>query len=193
MTQARQTQGKSIITPQEEIEALLARIALRDRAAFSELYDRTAAKLFAVCLRVLKDRAEAEEALQEAFLRIWGRAEMYRANGFSPMTWLITLSRNVAIDRRRKRVPDTGATLDTADLVADAAPGPEAQAMMSSDARALYACMDGLSPDRAEMVSRVYLDGWSYADLSEATGVKLNTVRTWLRRSLIDLKECLAS
>ncbi|SIS72144.1 RNA polymerase sigma-70 factor, ECF subfamily [Roseivivax lentus] len=163
-----------------------------DRQAFSALYDRTSAKLFSICLRVLGDRAEAEEALQEAFLRIWGRADMYRANGFSPMTWLITLSRNVAIDRRRRRVPEPGAGLDAADLVADAAPGPEAQAEMSSEARALHACLDGLAPDRADMVARVYLDGWSYADLSAATGVKLNTVRTWLRRSLIELKECLS-
>ncbi len=192
MTQAGPTDTNASATPQAEIEALLARIAMGDRAAFSQLYDRTAAKLFSVCLRVLQDRAEAEEALQEAFLRIWGRADMYRANGFSPMTWLITLSRNVAIDRRRKRVPDTGAGLDAADLVADAAPGPEAQAAMSSEARALHACLDTLNPDRAEMVARVYLDGWSYAELAQATGVKLNTVRTWLRRSLIDLKACLA-
>ena len=180
------------MTPQEEIEDYIARIAMGDRKAFSHLYDRTSAKLFSVALRVLQDRAEAEEALQEAFLRIWHRAEMYRANGFSPMTWLITLTRNVAIDRRRKKKPAPAEALDAADMLADQGPGPEAQAAMNSEARALYACLDELAPDRADMVQRAYLEGWSYAELSDATGVKLNTVRTWLRRALIQLKECLA-
>ena len=70
-------------TPHEEIEELLARIAMGDRKAFSALYDRTSAKLFGICLRVLGDRAEAEEALQEAYVRIWNRADAYRVNGFS--------------------------------------------------------------------------------------------------------------
>ena len=90
-------------TPQAEIEDLIARIAMGDRAAFRSLYDRTAAKLFGVCLRVLNDRALAEEALQDVYCKIWARAGQYRVNGFSPMTWLITLARNAAIDRRRKR------------------------------------------------------------------------------------------
>ncbi|MHA6325723.1 sigma-70 family RNA polymerase sigma factor [Roseivivax sp. CAU 1753] len=163
-----------------------------DRAAFSRLYDRTSAKLFAVSLRVLQDRAEAEEALQEAFLRIWNRAELYQVNGFSPMTWLITLTRNVAIDRRRRKTPAPAMALDLADTLADQGPGPEAQAAMNSEARALHACLDALATDRAEMVRRVYLEGWSYGELSQATGVKLNTVRTWLRRALLQLKDCLA-
>ncbi|MCE0504165.1 MULTISPECIES: sigma-70 family RNA polymerase sigma factor [unclassified Roseivivax] len=179
-------------TPQEELEAYLARICLKDRAAFSALYDRTSAKLYAISLRVLNDRAEAEEALQEAYLRIWHRAELYRANGYSPMTWLITLTRNVAIDRRRKKKPMPAEGLDAAETTPDLGPGPEAQAAMNSEARALYGCLGELAPDRAEMVEKAYLQGWSYAELSAATGVKLNTVRTWLRRSLIQLKDCLS-
>ncbi|NVK61194.1 MAG: RNA polymerase subunit sigma, partial [Rhodobacteraceae bacterium] len=87
-------------TPQAEIEDLIARTAMGDRAAFRLLYDRTAAKLFGVCLRVLNDRGLAEEALQDVYCKIWARAGQYRVNGFSPMTWLITLARNAAIDRR---------------------------------------------------------------------------------------------
>ena len=90
-------------SPQAEIEDLIARIAMGDRASFRLLYERTSAKLFGVCLRVLDDRALAEEALQDAFCKIWSRAGQYRVNGYSPMTWLITLARNAAIDRRRKR------------------------------------------------------------------------------------------
>ncbi|QFT62525.1 RNA polymerase sigma-70 factor, ECF subfamily [Roseivivax halotolerans] len=184
--------ASAAMSPQDEIEAFIARIVMKDRAAFSALYDRTSAKLFAVSLRVLNDRAEAEEALQEAYLRVWHRAELYRANGYSPMTWLITLTRNVAIDRRRKKKPSTGEALDAADTMPDQGPGPEAQAALNSEARALYGCLGELPPDRAEMVQKAYLDGWTYAELSDATGVKLNTVRTWLRRALIQLKECLS-
>ncbi|ETX29229.1 sigma-70 family RNA polymerase sigma factor [Roseivivax isoporae] len=181
------------MTPQEEIEELLARIAMGDRKAFSALYDRTSAKLYGICLRVLGDRAEAEEALQEAFIRVWNRADLYRVNGFSPMTWLITLTRNIAIDRRRRsRAAKPAEALDVADTMPDTAPGPEAQAALASETERLHGCMRELPPDRAEMVRRAYLEGHTYAELSEATGVKLNTVRTWLRRALIQLRDCLA-
>lgn len=182
-------------TPQAEIEDLIARTAMGDRAAFRLLYDRTAAKLFGVCLRVLNDRGLAEEALQDVYCKIWARAGQYRVNGFSPMTWLITLARNAAIDRRRRR--DAGArarvaSIDAAEMVADPAPGPAQQAESRSEAQALMSCMSELPPERAEMVRRAYLEGATYAELSDATGVKLNTVRTWLRRSLMQLRECLS-
>lgn len=180
------------MTPQQEIEDMLARIAMGDRKAFSALYDRTSAKLFGICLRVLDDRGEAEEALQEAYIRVWNRADLYRVNGYSPMTWLITLTRNVAIDRRRKRPARPAEAIDLADEMPDLAPGPESQTVDRSEAEKLYVCLRELPPDRAAMVRRAYLEGHTYAELSEATGVKLNTVRTWLRRALIQLRECLA-
>lgn len=182
-------------SPQAEIEDLIARIAMGDRAAFRLLYDRTAAKLFGVCLRVLDDRALAEEALQEVYCKIWAYAGQYRVNGFSPMTWLITLARNAAVDRRRRRDAGAGRVtdpIDAADLVADPAPGPAQHAEARGEALALAACLAELPPERAEMVRRAYLDGSTYAELAAATGVKLNTVRTWLRRSLMQLRECLS-
>ncbi|EPX82214.1 sigma-70 family RNA polymerase sigma factor [Salipiger mucosus] len=182
-------------SPQAEIEDLIARIAMGDRAAFRLLYERTSAKLFGVCLRVLDDRALAEEALQDVFMKIWHRAGQYRVNGFSPMTWLITLARNAAVDRRRRRDAGgraAGAPIDAADLVADPAPGPAQQVQARSEAQALADCMAELPGDRAEMVRRAYLEGVTYAELASSTGTKLNTVRTWLRRSLLQLRECLS-
>lgn len=182
-----------VTPPLEEIEDLIARIAMGDRAAFRLLYQRTSAKLFGVCLRVLEDRHMAEEALQDVFIKVWNRAGQYRVNGFSPMTWLITLARNAAIDRRRKRnrgrKPEP---IESADLLADPGPGPERQAELSSEAQALELCMSELPPERAEMVRRAYLEGATYSELADATGTKLNTVRTWLRRSLMQLRECLS-
>ena len=181
------------MTPQEEIEALIARVAMADRRAFKALYARTSAKLFGICLRVLRDEAMAEEVLQEVYVRLWHRAGQYRANGYSPMTWLITITRNAAIDRLRKARREGRAMepVDIAERLYDPAPGPAQQAEMRSEAKALMACLSELPLDRAEMVRRVYLQGLSYREMADESGVKLNTVRTWLRRSLMQLRECL--
>ena len=178
----------------DEIETMLARIALGDRAAFAALYDATSAKLLGICLRVLQDRAQAEDALQDVYVRIWHKADLYKANGLSPMTWLITVARNLAIDRlRARRSRGHGATSDDDAVarLADPAPGPEARAIAGSQAARLNACLEALPEGRGAMLRRVYLDGASYATLAGETGVNINTIRTWLRRGLIAVKECL--
>ena len=97
------TVGRGTGTGAADVEALLARVALGDRDAFSALYDATSAKLLGIALRILRDRDAAEDALQDAFVKIWHKADSYSANGLSPMTWLITVARNTAIDRLRTR------------------------------------------------------------------------------------------
>lgn len=174
-----------------DIEAMIARVALGDRAAFARLYEATSAKLFGVCLRVLNDRPDAEEALQEVYVRVWRHAGRYRSNGLSPMTWLIAIARNHAVDRVRAR-RGGGQGMDTASDLPDAGPGPEALAIASSDRARIVACMAELPPDRAEAVRRVYLEGDTYRDLAARLDVPVNTVRTWLRRSLRRLRECLS-
>jgi RNA polymerase sigma-70 factor (ECF subfamily) len=174
-----------------DIEALIARVALGDRVAFTELYDATSAKLFGVCLRVLNDRQEAEDALQEVFVRVWHKAGRYSANGLSPMTWLITLARNLAIDRlRARKAPSDG--LDAMPELADAAPTPEAAAIAASERARIAGCLAELAPDRADAVRGAYLDGATYQELADRYGVPLNTMRTWLRRSLLKLRDCLS-
>ncbi|MGR3435097.1 MAG: sigma-70 family RNA polymerase sigma factor [Shimia sp.] len=176
----------------EDIEALLARVALQDRAAFDDLYEATSAKLFGVALRVLDDRPAAEEALQEVFVRVWEKAGTYRVNGLSPMTWLITVTRNLAIDKLRARRSVSGREAGAVpEELPSAQPGPEALALAASDARALGACLDELKPERAAAVRGAYMLGETYAELADRHGVPLNTMRTWLRRSLIALRECL--
>ena len=179
----------------EEIEALIARCALGDRAAFGTLYDRTSAKLFGVALRVLGTRAEAEDALQDIFVKIWGNAGRYRANGLSPMTWLITIARNHAVDLRRRRAgTERHAGGDSPQAVAevpDSAPGPEAQAVAADERGRLVACLAELDSRRADAVRRAYLLGETYAELAERFSVPLNTMRTLLRRSLLKLRECM--
>lgn len=179
------------MTSAQDIEDLLSRVQLRDRAAFAALYSATSAKLFGVCLRVLKDRALAEDVLQEVFVKVWHKADRYRVTGHSPMTWLITIARNQSIDRLRASGPPT-ADIDEVAPIASASPGPESQAIAADEARRVVACLGELDADRAEAVRGAYLDGQSYADLAERFNVPLNTMRTWLRRSLASLKECLS-
>ncbi len=175
-----------------EIENYIAACALGDRTAFSSLYAATSAKLFGVCLRVLGDRAEAEDALQDAFVKIWRNADRYQVNGLSPMTWLITIARNLSIDRLRARRVKQGAGLDEAEDLASAAPGPEALVIAASERGQILACMAELDSDRSDAVRRAYLEGETYQELASRYDVPLNTIRTWLRRSLIKLKECLS-
>ena len=173
-----------------DVERMIAQVALGDRAAFSSLYDATSAKLFGVCLRILNDRAEAEDVLQEAFVRIWQKSNSYAANGYSPMTWLITLTRNLAIDKLRTRKAGSVDIDEVYDL-ADSGPTPEAAAVASSERAQIDGCLDELEPDRADAVRDAYLEGHSYNELAAKYGVPLNTMRTWLRRSLGKLKDCL--
>ncbi len=176
-----------------EIEGMIARMAMGDRTALSALYAATSAKLFGITLRVLDDRAEAEDALQEIFVKLWHNAGRYRSNGLSPMTWLITVARNQAIDRLRARRSRRSASIEEADEIADAGDTPEEAAVASSTRGRIGHCLGTPEPDRAEAIRRCYLQGEAYADLALRYNVPLNTMRTWLRRSLLKLRECLGA
>lgn len=176
----------------KEIEALIGRVALNDRSAFDLLYDATSGKLFGVCLRVLDNRAAAEDAMQDSYVKIWRHAGRYEANGLSPMTWLITIARNTAIDRLRA-TRSGHQDIDTPGLeIAASGPTPEQSAVATSEAQRLIGCLDELAEDRGSAVRGAYLDGKSYAELAESFSVPLNTMRTWLRRGLIALRECMS-
>lgn len=177
------------MTPQD-ITKLIVRTSMGDRAAFDLLYRQTSAKLFGVCLRVLNDRSEAEEALQEVFVKIWTKADRFAVSDLSPISWLVAIARNHSIDRIRSRRPG-GVGVDAAFDIADPAPGPEAMAVAGGESERIHRCLDELEPDRAAAVRGAYLCGESYAELAERHGVPLNTMRTWLRRSLMKLRECL--
>ena len=175
----------------DDVESMILRIADGDRGAFMSLYDATSAKLFGVCLRVLNDRADAEDVLQEVFVKVWRNAERYTVNGLSPMTWLITVARNAAIDRLRTRKAVTEDT-EVAEQMPASGPTPEASAIAASEAKRITACLGELEDDRADAVRGAYLDGQTYQELADKFDVPLNTMRTWLRRSLQKLKECMS-
>jgi RNA polymerase sigma-70 factor (ECF subfamily) len=175
----------------EDLEHLISRCALGDRAAFAALYDATSAKLYAVCARVLGQDHAAEDAMQDAYVKIWAHAGRYRVTGHAPMTWLITIARNTAIDRLRARrlhrdIEDYHEGI--------AAPGgdPESVALARSEAGRIQRCLEELEQDRRAAITGAYLDGLSYAELAARAGIPLNTMRTWLRRGLVALRECMS-
>lgn len=177
------------MTP-HDITKLIVRTSMKDREAFDLLYRNTSAKLFGVCLRVLNDRGEAEEALQEVFVKIWTKADRFAVSELSPISWLVAIARNHAVDRirgRKQKTTDIDAALD----VADPNPTPEAMVVAGGEREQIYVCLNELEADRAAAVRGAYLDGDSYLDLAERHNVPLNTMRTWLRRSLMKLRECL--
>jgi RNA polymerase sigma-70 factor (ECF subfamily) len=179
-------------TASPDLVDLISRVALRDRLAFRDLYQRTSAKLFGVTLRILKDRGEAEEALQEVYVKVWQRADRFIAGGYSPISWLVAVARNHALDRLRARKPvsdDIDAALD----IADSGPDPEAQTVGKSERARIDGCLDTLESQKADCVRAAYLDGFSYEELATRHNVPLNTMRTWLRRSLLKLRECLTA
>ncbi len=176
----------------EPLSALLSQVGLGNRPAFGKLYDLTSAKLFGVCLRLLRDRAESEDAVQEVYIKIWHNAAKFQQAEASPMAWLIAIARNHAIDRlRARRAP--ALDLDQAFDVADQGPGPEASAIAGDEKTKINHCLEQLPQDRAEAVRAAYVEGYSYLELATRYGLPLNTLRTWLRRSLLSLKECLES
>ena len=108
----------------DDVSVLIQRVGLGDRAAFRRLYDLTSPKLFAVCLRILRDRGEAEDALQEVYVKVWHNASKFTVSDYSPITWLAAVARNHAIDRTRARKPDA-ADIDEVVETPDDRPDPE--------------------------------------------------------------------
>lgn len=174
----------------DPVADLIEKVAGADRAAFRSLYSAASGKLFAVAYRILQDRSEAEDAVQEVFTRVWLNARRFDAGRARGMTWLIAIARNHSIDRLRARPAPQDGDEAMADL-RDPSPGVEAQIVAKGEARRITDCFGTLEPAKADAIRGAYLSGLSYEDLSVLHDVPLNTMRSWLRRGLLKLKECL--
>lgn len=185
-----------------EAADLLARTALGDRAAFSRLYERTSAHLFAAVLRIQRDRTLAEDLLQEIYVNVWRSAAGFDASRSQPLTWLTSIARNRAIDSLRRQqtqpmllsaTPDDDGDdgPDAVERQADEGPGPLDLLERAGDARQLHRCMDGLAPAQRQSVALAFYDGLSHAEVAEHLQQPLGTVKSWLRRALLALRGCL--
>jgi RNA polymerase sigma-70 factor (ECF subfamily) len=172
-----------------------------DRAAFATLYEKSSSHLFAVVLRICRDRALAEDILQEVYVSVWRAASGFDAAQSQPLTWLTSIARNRAIDslRRAQTQPQLQTSTtgpddedsDVYDETAGAQPGPLELLSRASDARALSNCMQDLTAPQRQSVALAFYDGLSHAEVAEKMGQPLGTVKSWVRRALLTLKSCL--
>ena len=183
-----------------ELARLLANAAIGDAAAFAELYERTSAHLYAVVLRINRDRAQAEDILQEVYVSVWRAARSFDAAQSQPLTWLTSIARNRAIDslRRKGSEPAMQSSVsggeeerDVYDTLPSDKPGPLELLSRASDAKVLDVCLERLNAQQRQSLALAFYDGLSHVEVAAQMAQPLGTVKSWLRRSLISLKECL--
>jgi RNA polymerase sigma-70 factor (ECF subfamily) len=176
---------------------LLHRVALQDRNALRELYDATASRLLAVAHRMLDDRGAAEDVLQDVFVTLWARAGRYPAVHTHPMAWLTAMVRNRSIDVIRKRRPETPLEWQDTDGevrshdVADPTGSPLERLLATQADDRLGDCIARLEAEPRHAVMLAYYEGLTHADLAQRLAKPLGTVKAWVRRSLLRLKDCL--
>jgi RNA polymerase sigma-70 factor, ECF subfamily len=173
-----------MLTP-AELVWLIAAVAKGDEAAFERLYVATRAKLFGVVLRILRRQDLAEEVIQDTYVKIWNSAGQFNPALASPITWMASIARNRAIDLVRKKGETSLEEEPAAMEVAAETPDPLARREMTEELRRL------LEPDRQKLVLLAYYNGWSREQLAAKFETPVNTVKTWLRRSLLEIRECL--
>jgi len=170
----------------------IARVATGDRGALQTTYRLTCAKLFGVCLRICRQREEAEDVLQEVYLLVWRKAASFDPAKASPMTWLIAIARNKAIDRVRTRsAARTGGPIDLAAEVPDGRPLADDALEQVEVTQRLHDCLDGLAEHEQKALRGAFFDGTTYDDLAQRMSVPLGTMKSWIRRAMLKLKACL--
>jgi RNA polymerase sigma factor (sigma-70 family) len=201
-TTQQDASSASAARKQAEMADLLSRVALGDRVAFRTLYDVCGAHLLGVILRIQRNRAQAEEVLQEVFIAVWQSAQSFNPALSQPSTWLGSVARNRAIDslRRAQAAPQTvsrhhvDGDEEEQDMLQHRAsdePGPLALLEQASDARALQQCMEGLNKAQRRSLALAFYQGMTHAEVAEELGEPLGTVKSWVRRGLLTLKACL--
>ena len=167
--------------------ALLSRVIARDTTAIGELYDRHSRLLFGLILRILRDRSEAEEVLQEVFVQVWTRADTYHVELGVPAAWMVRVARNRAIDRLRANT----VRARTAEATPPPPPveSPETRAALSEQQRAIARALDTLPPEQRQLIECAYFQGLTQSELAERFGLPLGTVKTRIRTGMLAMRE----
>ncbi|WP_379552115.1 sigma-70 family RNA polymerase sigma factor [Qipengyuania sp. DGS5-3] len=175
-----------------ELSAAILRLGEGDQAALDQIYRSTSAKLFGICLRILNDPKEAEDALQDVYVSLWKRADRFDPERASPISWLATFARNRAIDRLRTGKVRRGAVpVDEAMELADDAPLAEAMLIDGERSERIHHCIEALQGNQRENIRTAFFEGRTYAELAERADVPLGTMKSWIRRGLQNLRACL--
>lgn len=171
---------------------LLARVAMGDRNAFRAVFELSRGRVFGICVRMLRNRAEAEEALQDVYVRIWQHAAGFRGDATRPIAWVQAIARNRCLEILRRRGVDDGEWSDElAEGVADEAPTPEQLALQADTGHSIIECMRALDPPQRQAIELAFYDGLSYAETAERLARPVGTVKSQIRRALIRLRRCL--
>ena len=175
----------------EKLRAAMVRLANGDEAALEEIYNATRLKLFGICFRILGDRKEAEDALQDVYVNLWQRADRYDPERASPISWLSTFARNRAVDRLRMgKVRAGSVAVDEAMPLADEAPLADMMLVDAERSAQIHECIETLDENTKKHIRSAFFDGFTYAQLAESADVPLGTMKSWIRRGLQKLRIC---
>ncbi|AWA39316.1 sigma-70 family RNA polymerase sigma factor [Pseudomonas sp. 22105] len=180
------------IADTDQLKHLLAQCSLGDRRAFEALYRSVSPRLHGVALRFMGRPDLAEEVLQESFVRIWNNASRYQSQLSAPMTWMINITRNQAIDQLRKRRERPLSDLD-AQMLVDDSPSVHEQLNSSRETTSLNRCLDELEGMQRQSITIAYFEGLSCSELAEHLSAPLGSVKSWIRRGMERLRRCLES
>ncbi|MBB6124918.1 sigma-70 family RNA polymerase sigma factor [Sphingobium subterraneum] len=175
----------------ERLVSALQLAAVGDASSLRIVYKLTSAKLFGICLRICGNRQAAEDILQDVYVKVWRRAGSFDSQRASPISWLAMIAHNAAVDWRRAQHHHGTLDDDAVLSIADEAPLADAVAEQDEDRRRLLSCLDGLDESQSSVIRRAFLDGMTYQQLSDESGTPLGTIKSWIRRGLQKLKECL--
>ena len=180
--------GSIVIGSSDELTHLIERVAARDHAAFQTLYNATRQKLLKSALLIVRNPDDADELVQEAYIKVWTRAASYRRSAFSPISWLVAIVRNHALDHlRRRRVPQ--AELRAGNMVVDTGPNPELLAIRKNLTRVVLDQLDTLPQHKRDAITAVFFEGLTCYELASRQNVPVNTAKTHVYRALHDLRE----
>jgi RNA polymerase sigma-70 factor (ECF subfamily) len=176
----------------EALRDAMERLAAGDQSALEEIYRATRVKLFGITLRILGDRKEAEDALQDVYVNLWQRADRYDPTRASPIAWLAAFARNRAVDRLRTGKVRAGAVpVEEAAPLPDEAPLADALLVDAEQAAQIHKCLGALDARTQGHIRAAFFEGKTYAQLAEAADVPLGTMKSWIRRGLQRLRACL--
>lgn len=181
-----------LMLTRDELAVALVQAGQGDRSAFRTVYEATSAKLFGVCLRILPDRQTAEDVLQDTYVTVWRKAASFDASRASPITWLVTIARNRAIDRLRSAAPmKNAAPVEEAHDLADAGPLASEAVEQADEAARLNGCLETLEDKARAVIRTAFFEGATYDELARRENVPLGTMKSWIRRGLMRLRSCL--
>ncbi|WP_156357763.1 sigma-70 family RNA polymerase sigma factor [Sphingomonas sp. Leaf62] len=169
---------------------MLERVAAEDRDALGELYRMTSAKLFGICLRICGDRSSAEDVLHDVYAIIWKRAGAFQVGSIYPVAWLATIARNRSIDWVRSHGRRPMRPIEEAFDIADDTQDQAVTAERAETVQRLYDCLNELTHAQRDAIRTAFVDGMTYAEIADARGVPLGTMKSWVRRGLLQLRGC---